>query len=108
MRVGFAGAGNMAAAMARGWAAAEAGPEAMLFCDLEAERAEALAGAVGGKTRASLPELRDDCELLVLAVKPPALDAVAAVLEGRAPAILSMLAATTVATVAAAFPGVPI
>ena len=33
MRIGFAGAGNMATALARGWAGAEDGPEAMLFCD---------------------------------------------------------------------------
>jgi pyrroline-5-carboxylate reductase len=98
----------MAAAMAKGWALAESGPEAMLFFDIDAERADALAAAVGGEARSSLPALRDDCDLLTLAVKPPALDAVAGQLEGRAPAILSMLAATPVAKVAAAFPDVPV
>jgi len=29
----------MAAAMARGWAAGDGGPEAMLFCDLDRDRA---------------------------------------------------------------------
>ncbi len=100
----------MAGAMARGWAAAPEGerPESMLFCDLDAERAEALAAEAGGETRPSLPELRDDCEVLLLAVKPTALDDVAAELEGRAPAILSVMAATTLERLAAAFPGVPI
>jgi len=51
MRIGFAGAGNMAAAMARGWAAGPGGPEAMLFTDLDEPRAAALADDVGGETR---------------------------------------------------------
>jgi pyrroline-5-carboxylate reductase len=79
----------------------------MLFCDLEAERAAALARNVGGETRDSLTELRDDAEVVLLAVKPVALDDVATELEGRAPALLSVMAATSVAQLADAFPGVP-
>src|SRR6059058_2575695 len=94
MKVGFAGAGNMAAAMARGWAAGEGGPEAMLFCDLETERATALASEVGGQARQTLPELTRAVDALVLAVKPAALDDVAAELDGEAPPLISMLAAT--------------
>jgi pyrroline-5-carboxylate reductase len=108
MKVGFAGAGNMAAAMARGWAGAEDGPEGMLFCDLEADRAASLAREVGGDTRAALADLVADSDVIVLAVKPAALDAVAGELSGAAPAILSMLAATPVARLAEAFPGVPL
>jgi pyrroline-5-carboxylate reductase len=109
MRIGFAGAGNMAAAIARGWAAAgAAGPEAMLFCDLDVQRAEALAAEVGGETRPSLPELRDGCEAVVLAVKPPALDDAARELGNTAPALISVLAATPVARLVEAFPGVPL
>jgi pyrroline-5-carboxylate reductase len=96
----------MAGAMARGWARSDASPE-MLFCDLEAERAAALARNVGGETRDSLTELRDDAEVVLLAVKPAALDDVATELEGRAPALLSVMAATSVAQLADAFPGVP-
>lgn len=107
MKVGFAGAGSMAAAMARGWAAAGAGPERMLFCDLERERAESLAAEAGGETREDLAGLRDDCDVVMLAVKPAALDGVAAELEGRAPALISILAATPLARIADAFPGVP-
>ena len=98
----------MAAAIARGWARADAGPEAMLFCDLDAERAEALAGETGGETRATLGELVGDCDVLLLAVKPAALDAVAEELGGEAPPILSVLAATPLARLRAAFPGVPV
>ncbi|MEK6327313.1 MAG: pyrroline-5-carboxylate reductase dimerization domain-containing protein [Actinomycetota bacterium] len=107
MKVGFAGAGNMAAAMARGWAAGDGGPEVMLFCDLEAERASALAAEVGGQTRAGLSELAADSDVVVLAVKPAALDEVATELGGGLPALVSVLAATPTERIVEAFPGVP-
>jgi pyrroline-5-carboxylate reductase len=107
MKVGFAGAGNMAAAMARGWAAGDGGPEEMLFCDLDAERAAAVAAEVGGTTLAGLSELSAESDVLVLAVKPAALDDVAAELDGTAPSLISVLAATPTERVAGAFPGVP-
>jgi pyrroline-5-carboxylate reductase len=108
MRIGFAGAGNMAGAMARGWASGEGGPEAMLFRDVDADRATGLAEEVGGETRPSLPELAGDSDVVVLAVKPDALADVAGELGGAAPAVVSMLAATPVSQVAEAFPGVPV
>jgi pyrroline-5-carboxylate reductase len=98
----------MAAAMARGWASAEAGPEAMVFCDLDAERAAALAREVGGDAREGLTELAVDADVIVLAVKPAALTDVASELGGRAPALISILAATPVARLTEAFPGVPV
>jgi pyrroline-5-carboxylate reductase len=98
----------MAAALARGWAAGPGGPDAMLFCDIDAERADSLASGVGGETRATLAELRDASEVLLLAVKPAALEVVAGELDGDAPAILSVLAVTPLARVAAAFPDVPV
>jgi pyrroline-5-carboxylate reductase len=108
MRVGFVGAGNMAAAMARGWASGEGGPEAMLFRDIDTARASALAEEVAGETRDGLAELARDSEVVVLAVKPAALDEVAGELSGRAPALISVLAATPTASIAEAFPGVPV
>jgi pyrroline-5-carboxylate reductase len=108
MRIGFAGAGNMAAAMARGWAAGPGGPEAMLFTDLDEPRAAALADDVGGETRPGLMELAWDSDVLLLAVKPAALDAVAEELGGVAPALLSLLAVTSSSRLAEAFPGVPV
>jgi pyrroline-5-carboxylate reductase len=108
MKVGFAGAGNMAGALARGWAAGPGGPDGMLFCDIDAERAEALAGEVGGETRPSLGDLAGDCDVVLLAVKPAALGAVAEELGGSAPALLSVLAVTPSQRIADAFPGVPV
>jgi pyrroline-5-carboxylate reductase len=107
MRIGFAGAGNMGAAMARGWGAGDDGPEAMLFCDLDASRAVAVADEVGGETRESLPALAADADVLVLAVKPAALGEVAAELDGRAPALVSILGGVKLDRVRDAFPGVP-
>jgi pyrroline-5-carboxylate reductase len=98
----------MAAAMARGWAAGDGGPREMVFCDLDAERASQLASDVGGSTAESLAELRDGSDALLLAVKPAALGAVARELGGEAPPILSVMAATSIADLRAAFPGVPI
>jgi pyrroline-5-carboxylate reductase len=108
MRIGFAGAGNMAGAMARGWARADRGPERMLFCDLDSARAVALAEATGGETRTDLRSLAADSDVLLLAVKPLALLEVAEDLGGKAPPILSVLAATTVARLEDAFPDVPV
>src|SRR5947207_994736 len=106
MKLGFAGAGNMAGAMARGWAAGPGGPAEMLFCDIDTERAKALAEQVGGETRENLRALANDAD--VLAVKPAALDPVAEELGGLAPAILSVLAVTPIARIAEAFPEAPI
>lgn len=95
----------MAAAMARGWAAGDGGPEQMAFCDLDADRAAALAGEVGGTTAPDLAKLREQSDALLLAVKPAALESVAMGLDGTAPPILSVMAATSVAQIKAAFPG---
>jgi pyrroline-5-carboxylate reductase len=108
MEVGFAGAGNMAAAMARGWAGAADGPGTMVFTDLERDRAAALAAEVGGEVADDLSELAGRAHLIVLGVKPNALDAVAAELAPAAPeALLSMLAGTPLERIESAFPGVP-
>jgi pyrroline-5-carboxylate reductase len=107
MIVGFVGAGNMAAAMARGWASAQGGPEKLLFTDLDSARATALAGEVGGEALGTGQELAQRCDLLVLAVKPQALEEVAA--EARdAAAVLSLLAATPLQRVVDAFPNAPV
>lgn len=97
----------MAAAIARGWTAGEGGPESLSFCDIQPERATALAREVGGETSASLGELAAGCDAVVLAVKPAALDDAAREL-GSAPAVVSVLAATPVARLRQALPGVPI
>ena len=80
----------------------------MFFADLDAERAQVLAAETGGETRGSLGELVAASDVLLLAVKPAALDSVAEELGGQAPPILSVLAATPVSRLKAAFPDSPV
>ncbi|HZA59416.1 MAG TPA: pyrroline-5-carboxylate reductase [Solirubrobacterales bacterium] len=108
MRIGFAGAGNMAAAMARGWARAEDGPGSMIFADAGSGRAAELAKELGGEAAGNVSEAAANADLFVLAVKPTALDEVSRELGGSAPPLVSVLAGVTVATIQAAFPGVPV
>jgi len=99
MVVGFFGSGNMAAAMARGWAGEF---EGMLFSDSGSGRARALADELGGEV-APNAEIAERADLVVLAVKPAKLDEVAPEL-GAARSVVSVLAATPLERVAAALP----
>jgi pyrroline-5-carboxylate reductase len=100
MIVGFVGSGSMAAAMARGWSGEF---ERMLFSDSGSGRAAELAEEMGGEAVANA-ELADRADLVVLAVKPAALDSVAPEL-GPSRAVLSILAAVPVERLHRAFPG---
>src|SRR5918994_4249348 len=94
MKVGIIGAGNMAAAMARGWHAATDGPESILLSDSGSGRAERLAAEIGGEAAANA-ELAERSDVVVLAVKPAALDAVAAEISGTDRIVISVLGATS-------------
>jgi pyrroline-5-carboxylate reductase len=100
MVIGFVGAGNMAAAMARGWVGEF---ERMLFSDSGSGRAARRAEEVGGEALDSNGELAAAADLVVLAVKPAKLDEVAAEL-GEAQAVVSLLGATPLERVAEALP----
>jgi pyrroline-5-carboxylate reductase len=99
MIVGFVGSGSMAAAMARGWAGEFA---AMLFSDSGSGRATELARELGGKA-VSNTEIGERADLVVLAVKPATLAEVAPELAS-ARVVVSLLGATPLSVVAAAFP----
>lgn len=99
MIVGFVGSGSMAAAMARGW---KGEFEEMLFSDSGSGRAAKLAHEVGGEA-VSNAEIGARADLVVLAVKPAMLEAAAAELVG-AELVVSLLGATSLETIAAAFP----
>jgi pyrroline-5-carboxylate reductase len=100
MIVGFVGAGSMAGAMARGL---QGQVDRMLFSDSGSGRARELAAELGGEAVASNAELAEQADLVVLAVKPAMLDDVAAELKA-AKVVISLLGATSLAVVAAAFP----
>lgn len=94
MRIGFAGSGRMAAAMARGWASAPDRSHDLAFTDAGSGRARQLAEELGGTVAGSVEELVGECEVVVLAVKPAALTGVAPQLA-EARLVISVLAATT-------------
>ncbi|HVO54915.1 MAG TPA: pyrroline-5-carboxylate reductase dimerization domain-containing protein [Solirubrobacterales bacterium] len=97
MTIGFVGAGRIAAALARGWAG-----EGMLFSDSGSGRARGLAEELGGEALAN-EEIADRADLVVLAVEPDALTAVAPEL-GAAQRIVSLLAGIPMVQLRAAFP----
>lgn len=104
MIVGFIGSGNMAAAMARGWAkSGSKGPGEMLFTDSGSGRANALADEVGGRAVQGNDQLVGESDFVVLAVKPHSLDDVASELPAPK-AVLSLLGATRLADLAQRFP----
>ena len=80
----------------------------MLFTDSGSGRAQLLAGEVGGIRAGSLEELADGSDLVVLAVKPAALEDVAGVIDGRPEAVASVLGATTVRQLREALPATPV
>jgi pyrroline-5-carboxylate reductase len=109
MKLGFVGAGNMAAGLARGWAAADGepgSPEAMLFADADAEKARRLAEEVGGEAIEGNLALADSSDLVVLAVKPNVLDEVAPDLVQAGTPVLSILAGTSLKGLHEALPGI--
>ena len=96
------GAGNMASALARGWSAAAAGPDEMVFSDADDERSKHLADEVGGRAVASNRDLAEAADTIVLAMKPNALVPVAEdvrvpVAERHVP-VVSILGATSIST----------
>jgi pyrroline-5-carboxylate reductase len=97
--VGFIGSGSMAAAIARGWSGEF---EGMLFSDSGSGRAQALADELGGEV-ASNAEISSRADLVLLAVKPNKLEAVAPELAA-AREVVSVLAATPLERLRAALP----
>jgi pyrroline-5-carboxylate reductase len=91
----------MAAAMARGLLGRV---EGVLFTDSGSGRAEELAAELDGEALASNAELAERADVVVLAVKPATLIEVATELAG-ARVVVSLLGATPLEKVSAAFPG---
>ena len=100
--IGLVGSGNMARALALGWG------EPVLCTDVFAEKAEALARETGGQALAGNGELADKADLVVLAHKPAQLQEVAEQVGGRAKAVVSILGATPLRDVKAAYGDTPV
>jgi pyrroline-5-carboxylate reductase len=102
MQIGLIGAGNMARGLARGWG------RPVLCTDVLADRAQALADETGGEALRTNAEVAQRADLVFLCHKPPQLGAVAAEVAPHAKAIASILAATPLADVKAAYPDRPV
>ncbi len=102
MNIGLIGCGNMARAMARGWA------RPVLCFDPLAERARALAQETGGEALGSGVEVAERAELVVLCHKPTQLQDVARELSPHARAVASILAATPLPALKRAYPESPV
>ncbi len=99
MQVGFIGSGNMAGALARGWG------DPVLCTDAGSGRAASLAAELGGEALASNRELAERADVVILAHKPPQLQAVAAEVDGAARVVVSLLARTPQGDVRDHYPG---
>ncbi|HEV3070772.1 MAG TPA: pyrroline-5-carboxylate reductase [Solirubrobacteraceae bacterium] len=102
MQIGLIGCGNMARALARGWA------RPVLCADPIAERAQALAQDTGGEALANNAEVAQRADLVVLCHKPAQLQEVAKEVAPHAKAVASILAATPLSALKAAYPGRPV
>jgi pyrroline-5-carboxylate reductase len=102
MQIGLIGAGNMARGLALGWG------RPVLCTDVLPERAAALAEEVRGEALASSAEVAQRADLVFLCHKPPQLEAVAAEVAPHARAVASILAATSLRDVKAAYPDRPV
>lgn len=108
VKIGFVGSGNMAAAMARGWAGAAGFDGSMSFTDGGSGRAAEIAAEVGGEVATDNGALAAEADLIVLAIKPAELDGVASELGERRGPVLSLLGATSLARLAGALPEAPV
>jgi pyrroline-5-carboxylate reductase len=102
MRVGLIGAGNMARAMARGWA------DPVIASDSGSGRARALAEELGGETFDSNLEVARRADLVILCHKPAQLTQVAAEIASEVKPVVSVLGATTIAALQDAYPDRPV
>jgi pyrroline-5-carboxylate reductase len=102
MRIGFIGAGSMASALARGLG------ERALVADVQQDRARALAKSIDGQAVGSNAELAEQADVVILCHKPAQLEEVAGEVGGGAKAVASIVAATPIAALERAYPGVPV
>ena len=102
MQIGLIGAGNMAAALARGWG------DPVLVHDAFVPRAEALVAELGGEVVASNAELAQRVDVIVLCHKPAGLERVASSVGGAAKGVISILGGVPLSALKAAYGGTPV
>lgn len=84
MKLGVIGAGNMGAAIIRGYVKTGANPEEIMVCGHHPERLQVLREETGIGLTDAISDLAAWCDVLLIAVKPKDVEAV---LRGAAPAL---------------------
>jgi pyrroline-5-carboxylate reductase len=102
MKIGLIGCGNMARALARGWG------QPVVCSDPVRERAESLAEETGGEAVADNASVAAGADLVVLCHKPSQLEEVALEVAPQANAVASILAATSLVALHAAYSRQPV
>jgi pyrroline-5-carboxylate reductase len=102
VKIGLIGSGAMARGLALGWR------QPVLCADVDFTRAQALAAEVGGEAVPTNAEVAQRTDLVVLCHKPAQLESVALEVAPHANAVVSILAATPLAEIKAAYPGRPV
>jgi pyrroline-5-carboxylate reductase len=92
----------MARALARGWG------RPLVCADPISDRARSLAAEIGGQALPTNTQVAERAQLVVLCHKPAQLEEVAGEIAANAGAVASILAATPLAAVQAAYPGHPV
>src|SRR3954447_9017916 len=96
--LGLIGSGNMARALARGWA------EPVYATDSGSGRARRLVGEVGGEALHSNAELAQRADVVILCHKPYQLEEVAAEIAPHAHHVISVLGSSSLESLRAAYP----
>jgi pyrroline-5-carboxylate reductase len=102
VKIGLIGSGAMARGLALGWR------QPVRCADVDFTRAQALAAEVGGEAVPTNAEVAQRTDLVVLCHKPAQLESVALEVAPHANAVVSILAATPLADIKAAYPGRPV
>jgi pyrroline-5-carboxylate reductase len=102
VKIGLIGSGAMARGLALGWR------QPVLCADVDFTRAQALAAEVGGEAVPTNAEVAQRTDIVVLCHKPAQLESVALEVAPHANAVVSILAATPLAEIKAAYPGRPV
>jgi len=99
--IGFIGAGNMARSLAGGLIANGWSPKRLTLSDTDPQQLRAIAAGLGVATCATNTEVAESADLLILAVKPQVLQAVARdiapAVQRRRPLVLSIAAGVCLA-----------
>jgi len=107
-KFGFIGAGNMGSALAKG-ISKKAGGENIALCDMNTEKANALAAEIGAKCT-DINDIAQSSEYIVLAVKPQSLEkmlgGISGILRSRDRFVFVTMAAGTPIARILAFAGV--